>query len=96
MCTITPVALITRRRRGCTCAGKLSAEELAEVSGVDSCPYLFTRASQERARSVHRERIADPARQLVHRGQVAQPHPPEGYSGAIEDDLIVLRSLVAA
>ena len=61
------------------CAGRseLCLQLRAEVPGIATLLYLFTRTRNYLARNFDGEWIVALTRQLVHRGQVAQPHGPE-------------------
>ena len=55
-------------------AASSSRSRAGEVAGIGAGADLLARALEHRARRVDRERIAEPARELVHRRQVAQLH----------------------
>ena len=74
MCTITPVALSdTAQARGARDAELLSHPR-GQVAGIRARADLLARPREHGARRVDRERVVDAARQLVHRGKVAQLH----------------------
>ena len=63
--------------------GELLPEPLLQVAGVGARLYVLARAREDRASRLDRERVVAPPRELVHRGQVAQPHCASAFSARI-------------
>jgi len=53
---------------------KLCAEPFLEIPGLGARLYVLARARENGPRSLDCERVVAPPGELVHRGQVAQPH----------------------
>ena len=89
--TTTPVALSTRRSRGRSERVQLGRDPRDEVAGLEARPDLLSRPLERRARPrratsapavlVGERAPARRARQLVHRGKLAQRIPP-GHAAA--------------
>jgi len=54
-------------------------EPRGEIPRIRAAPDLLPRAVDDGPRRVHRERVAGLARELVHRGQIAELHRGERY-----------------
>ena len=80
MCTTTPVAFSARRSLALRAADELLPEPLLQVAGLGARLNLLARAREDRASRLDRERVVAPPRELVHRGQVAQPHCASAFS----------------
>jgi hypothetical protein len=61
---------------------ELLLKAFLQIPGICPCLYVLARAREDRASRLDRERLAAPPRQLVHRGQVAQPHCASAFSAA--------------
>jgi hypothetical protein len=62
--------------------GQLGPQPFAHVARIGACLDLFTRAREDTPRGLDGERVVAPARELVDRGQVAQPHCASALFGS--------------